>query len=60
MIGRIAALAIIGFSVLLSIYKAGKYANGGKDVNEGTIAAVASVGGAIINGLIFLGLYFDW
>ena len=55
--GKIAALVLLGLSVVNGIYKAGKYANGGKDVTEGGGAAVASFIGATISGIVVLALY---
>jgi len=59
MIGKIIALGVLGFSVVSSIYKAGKYANGGRDVTEGGGAAIAYGIGATITALVFLALYLD-
>ena len=59
MIGKIASLALLGFSSVYSIYKAGKFANGGKDVSEGPGAAVGSLIGAAITALVAFALYLD-
>jgi len=59
LIGKIAALIVLGLGAIGSIYKAGKYANGGEDITKGTGAAVAYVIGAAINGSILVLLYLE-
>jgi len=59
MIGKTAALALLGISSVFSIYKAGKYANGGKDVSEGPSATIGSLVGAAISALVAIALYLN-
>lgn len=59
MIGKIVAIGLLAITAVASTYKAGKYANGGKDVSEGPVAAVASGINAIITAGIAVLLYLN-
>ena len=57
--GTIAAIVLLAISTIASIYKAGKYANGGKDVQEGNDAAAGSAISALIAFIIAVLLYLQ-
>ena len=58
-IAQIVAVGILALSGIVSLYKAGKYANGGKDVHEGNAAAVGSVINFIIMIVLAIALYLN-
>lgn len=57
--GKLAALILLAISTILNVYKAGKYANGGVDINKGVSAAIGSLIGALIGAIIFIALYLE-
>jgi len=60
MIGKIVTIGLLVLNTACAFYKAGKYANGGKDVHEGNSAAAGSIIGAFISALLAAALYLDW
>jgi len=60
MIGKIVTIGFLLIGTASAFYKAGKYANGGKDVTQGKGAAVVYGISAILNALLALALYIDF
>jgi len=59
LISRIVGIVVLGLSAAASLYQAGKYANGTKEVREGTNAAIGSLLNAVIAGSVALGLLLN-
>lgn len=59
LIGTILAIVLFAIGVVANIYKAGKYANGGREVIEGDGAAASSAISAVISFIIAVLLYLQ-
>ncbi|MFA5307292.1 MAG: hypothetical protein WC365_07635 [Candidatus Babeliales bacterium] len=57
---KILIIIWIVIGIPFSIYNAGKYANGYKEVHEGKRFAVYNLIGGFINTCVALALYLDW
>jgi len=59
MIGKILVLGVLIASAVISIYKAGKYANGGVEISKGPSSAAASGISAFISIVLAILLYLN-
>jgi len=59
MIAKKIAIGLFALSAIISLYKAGKYANGGKDVIEGDSAAICKGIDFLICSTLAIALYLN-
>lgn len=59
-LGKALVLGLLGISTAASLILTGAYASGYESKRSGARAATVELIGAVVTGLSFLALYFDW